>query len=68
MNEAGKTILLTTHYIEEAEHLCHRVGFVHQGHLVIVDAVQEILRRYGCGSLEAAFIEITGRPVEEMLI
>ena len=34
LNSDGTTIFLTTHYIEEAEALCHRVGIVHQGRLI----------------------------------
>ncbi len=34
VNRDGVTVLLTTHYIEEAEFLCHRVGIIHQGRLI----------------------------------
>jgi len=40
----GTTILLTTHYIEEAERLCDRIGFIVAGRIVRVDPVQELLQ------------------------
>jgi ABC-2 type transport system ATP-binding protein len=43
-NAAGTTILLTTHYIEEAERLCRRIGFIVEGRIVRVDTVENLLR------------------------
>ena len=43
LNEAGKTIFLTTHYIEEAERLCHRVAFIVEGRIVRVDTMENLL-------------------------
>jgi ABC-2 type transport system ATP-binding protein len=40
----GTTILLTTHYIEEAERLCDRIAFIVAGRIVRVDTVQELLQ------------------------
>ena len=49
LNKSGTTIFLTTHYIEEAERLCDRIGFIVQGKLVRVDTlanlVQDVQRR-----------------------
>jgi ABC-2 type transport system ATP-binding protein len=44
LNEDGTTILLTTHYIEEAERLCERIAFIVQGRIVRVDRVTELLQ------------------------
>jgi len=44
MNEAGTTIFLTTHYIEEAERLCDRVAFIVDGRLVRVDTLANLVR------------------------
>jgi ABC-2 type transport system ATP-binding protein len=60
INERGTTILLTTHYLEEAENLCHRVGIMHQGKLLMIDTVPGILKQTGTNSLEEAFIQMTG--------
>ena len=42
MNEDGMTVLLTTHYIEEAYHLCERVAVMNKGRLVAVDTPQNL--------------------------
>ncbi|MCD6356726.1 MAG: ATP-binding cassette domain-containing protein [Anaerolineaceae bacterium] len=43
LNEAGRTIFLTTHYIEEAERLCQRVAFIVEGRIVRVDTMENLL-------------------------
>lgn len=43
LNTQGKTIFLTTHYLEEAERLCNRIGVVHQGKLAAVSSKEEML-------------------------
>ncbi len=47
MNTEGMTVLLTTHYIEEAEALCHRVGLINQGQLIALGSPRELLQRIG---------------------
>jgi len=44
LNEKGTTILLTTHYIEEAERLCGRIAFIVQGRIVRMDRVSDLLQ------------------------
>jgi ABC-2 type transport system ATP-binding protein len=44
LNRAGTTIFLTTHYIEEAERLCHRIAFIVAGRIVRTDAVADLLQ------------------------
>jgi ABC-2 type transport system ATP-binding protein len=44
LNREGHTVLLTTHYLEEAEALCHRIGMLKQGRLVALDRTAELLR------------------------
>jgi ABC-2 type transport system ATP-binding protein len=44
---AGMTILLTTHYLDEAEQLCDRVAIVHQGRIVAMDSPAVLLTRLG---------------------
>ena len=43
LNKAGHTVLLTTHYLEEAEALCHRIGMLKQGQLVALDRTSALL-------------------------
>ena len=45
LNRAGTTIFLTTHYIEEAERLCHRIAFIVKGRIVRIDTVEDLLRQ-----------------------
>ncbi len=45
LNREGHTIILTTHYLEEAETLCSRVGMLKQGKLVALDSTHNLLNR-----------------------
>jgi len=47
INSKGATIFLTTHYIEEAEALCHRVGIIDYGKLIALDTPEEFLKKAG---------------------
>jgi len=51
LKEQGKTIVYTTHYMEEAEKLCDRVGIMEQGRLLALDKVDELIRQHGGESL-----------------
>ena len=53
LNNDGTTIFLTTHYIEEAEVLCHRVGIMHHGRLIAVDKPLELRKKLGSVVVEA---------------
>lgn len=46
LNQEGMTILLTTHYLEEAEKLCDRIGILHLGQLLKVDETQALIDAY----------------------
>jgi ABC-2 type transport system ATP-binding protein len=52
LNLDGTTIFLTTHYIEEAEALCQRVGILHQGRLIAVGKPLELRRKLGLVTVE----------------
>jgi ABC-2 type transport system ATP-binding protein len=45
----GKTVLLTTHYMEEAERLCDRVAILDHGRIVAMDTPAELIHSKGCG-------------------
>ena len=47
MNTAGMTVLLTTHYIEEADLLCHRVGIMDRGRLIALGTPSELKQKVG---------------------
>jgi len=44
LNKGGTSVLLTTHYLEEAEKLCHRVGIIHQGELKAVGNTSALIK------------------------
>ena len=47
LRETGVTIILTTHYIEEAEAIADRVGVINQGEIIIVEQKKELLKKMG---------------------
>ena len=46
LNQEGHTIILTTHYLEEAETLCGRIAMLKQGRIVALDTTQNLLARF----------------------
>jgi ABC-2 type transport system ATP-binding protein len=61
VNAEGTTILLTTHYLEEAEQLCDRIAFINGGEIVATGSSDELAERFGVTSLEDAYLELVGR-------
>jgi ABC-2 type transport system ATP-binding protein len=57
----GTTILLTTHYLEEAEQLCDRIAFIANGQIVAEGTTPQLSAQYGVSSLEDAYLELVGR-------
>jgi ABC-2 type transport system ATP-binding protein len=55
--EEAVTVLLTTHYLEEAQELCERVAFIRAGRILAEGTAGELIARYGGGRLEDAYIE-----------
>jgi ABC-2 type transport system ATP-binding protein len=47
LRASGVTIILTTHYIEEAEHMADRVGVINKGELILVEEKAELMRKLG---------------------
>ena len=45
LNEMGMTIILTTHYLEEAQDMCGEIAIINQGELVVQDSTQNLLKR-----------------------
>ena len=61
VNREGTTILLTTHYLEEAERLCDRIAFINHGQIAANGTSDELAERYGVTNLEDAYLELVGR-------
>jgi ABC-2 type transport system ATP-binding protein len=57
LRDAGVTIILTTHYIEEAELMADRVGVINKGELVVVEKKEELMRKMGSKRLVLALNE-----------
>lgn len=64
---AGKTIILSTHYLDEAESLCHRVGFLHRGRIVAQGDLTSLREQTGRERLSDIFLYLVGREREEQL-
>ena len=52
------TVILTTHYMEEAESLSDRIGIMKSGHLLVVGTADELMERAGTSDFESAFVSI----------
>jgi ABC-2 type transport system ATP-binding protein len=68
--ERGRAIILSTHILEIAEALCHRVAIIHAGRVAAIGTLQEL--RAGAGadraSLEDLFLQLTGGPEQRDVI
>jgi ABC-2 type transport system ATP-binding protein len=58
LNRDGTTIILTTHYLEEAEELCTRIGIIEAGHIVALETTKKLV---GERTLQDVFLELTRR-------
>ena len=58
------TLLLTTHYMEEAERLCDRVAIMDSGHIITIDTPQNLMQLHG-GNLENVYLKLTGRNLAD---
>lgn len=76
IRESGTTVMLTTHYMEEAEYLCGRVGIIDKGKILTIDTpgnlVEELLqkgftpkREQRSASLEDVFLNLTGHELRD---
>ncbi len=59
LNKQGTTILLTTHYIEEAEELCERIAIVHKSNIIKVENKEDLLKSFNNQKLEEIFLQLT---------
>lgn len=64
LKSKNTTLLLTTHYMEEAEHLCDRVAIMDTGRIIITDSPACLMEIHG-GDLEAVYLKLTGRPLAD---
>jgi ABC-2 type transport system ATP-binding protein len=67
LKKLDKTIILTTHYMEEAEELCDRVGIIDHGKMIALGTPNQLKEKFGAKNLEEVFIQLTGRKIREEL-
>jgi len=65
LKQKGKTVILTTHYIEEAQALSDRVGIIDYGELIALGTPDALMAEHGAKDLESVFLEIAGRRIAE---
>jgi ABC-2 type transport system ATP-binding protein len=65
LKDQKKTIILTTHYIEEAQALSDRVGIIDYGELIALGTPEELMAEHEAEDLESVFLKITGRRIAE---
>ena len=66
LNQAeGVTVFLTTHYMEEAERVAHRIAIMDRGRIVAQGSAAELKQQTGTDSLETAFLALTGTSIRE---
>jgi ABC-2 type transport system ATP-binding protein len=61
VNADGRTVVLTTHYMEEAESLCERVAIMDRGQVLRLDSPAGLVAAFETTSLEEVFLTLTGR-------
>jgi ABC-2 type transport system ATP-binding protein len=61
LNRGGLTILLTTHYLEEAEELCEEIALINEGRIVAQDTSTILKERFGATNLEEVYLKVVGR-------
>lgn len=65
LNRGGTTILYTTHYMEEAQELCSRIGIIDAGRIIKQGTPHELLQQSGSRNLEDLFLHLTGKQLRD---
>ncbi|MBL8840219.1 MAG: ABC transporter ATP-binding protein [Planctomycetes bacterium] len=67
LRAAGRTLLYTTHYMEEAQRLCDRIAIIDAGKLLAIGTASELAAQAGLpgADLEAVFLRLTGRSLRD---
>ena len=64
LNHAGLTILLTTHYLEEAEELCEEIALINDGKIAAQDTSTGLKTRYGARNIEEVYLKVMGNVAD----
>lgn len=76
IQKAGKTVIITTHYMDEAEYLCDRIAIMDQGQIIALDTPQRLIeallkrgfkprKKVEPANLEDVFIDLTGKELRD---
>ncbi len=64
-DEQGVTVFLTTHYMEEAERVAHRIAVIDHGQIVALGSLDELKQQTNAETLEQAFLTLTGSTIRD---
>jgi ABC-2 type transport system ATP-binding protein len=64
-DEQGVTVFLTTHYMEEAEKVAHRIAVIDHGQIVALGSLDELKQQTNAETLEQAFLTLTGSTIRD---
>lgn len=65
LNSKGMSILYTSHHLEEAEKLCHRIGVIDHGKMIASGETRPLIQQHGVKQLEELFLKLTGRNIRD---
>lgn len=65
INQAGTTLVYTSHQLSEAEDLCNTVALFDQGAIIVKDSLANLLQQHQQNGLEGLFLELTGRSYRD---
>jgi ABC-2 type transport system ATP-binding protein len=63
LNRGGMTILLTTHYLEEAEALCEEVALINEGNIAAQGSSEDLKERYEARNVEEVYMKVIGHDL-----
>jgi ABC-2 type transport system ATP-binding protein len=64
LNRGGLTILLTTHYLEEAEELCEEIALINDGRIAALGTSAELKKEYRVSNIEGVYLKVVGHDTD----
>jgi ABC-2 type transport system ATP-binding protein len=64
LNRGGLTILLTTHYLEEADELCEEIALINHGRIAAQGTSASLKQKFGATSIEEVYLKVVGRVID----
>ncbi len=65
LNDAGTTLVYTSHHLKEAEDLCDRVALIDEGKIIALDNLEKLIDHHGETGLEGLFLKLTGKAYRD---